>query len=76
MVIQTELDDTKFCYQLITTVTKFVIYNIRLFVKSKHKKFQIFLLAVKKKIHLRACVMARTVQLLRHNAYCPIKLSY
>ena len=29
----------------------------------------------KKKSHLRAGVMARTVQLLRHDAYCPIKLS-
>ena len=30
-----------------------------------------FLLAVKKS-HLSACVMARTVQLLTHDAYCPI----
>ena len=28
-----------------------------------------------KKSHLSARVMARTVQLLRHDAYCPIKLS-
>ena len=28
-----------------------------------------------KKSHLSASVMARTVQLLRHDAYCPIKLS-
>ena len=34
-----------------------------------------FLPAVKKKTHLSARVMARTVQLLRHDAYCPIKLS-
>ena len=27
------------------------------------------------KSHLSACVMVRTVQLLRHDAYCPIKLS-
>ena len=27
-----------------------------------------------KKSHLSARVMARTVQLLRHDAYCPIKL--
>ena len=32
----------------------------------------IILLAVKKK---SACVMAGTVQLLRHDTYCPIKLS-
>ena len=29
----------------------------------------------KKKSHLSARVMERTVQLLRHDAYCPIKLS-
>ena len=42
--IQTELDDTtEFCYQLIITLTNFVIYNnIRLYLKSKHKKFQDF----------------------------------
>ena len=28
-----------------------------------------------KKSHLRARVMARTVQLLKHDPYCPIKLS-
>ena len=45
--------------------------------KSKHKKFQdFFFLAVKKRSHLRARVLARTVQLLtRHNAYCPTELS-
>ena len=32
-------------------------------------------LAVKKKSHLSARVMVRTVQLLRLDAYCPIKLS-
>ena len=42
--------------------------------KSKQKKFQFCLLVVKKS-HLSARVMARTVQLLRHDAYCPIKLS-
>ena len=31
------------------------------------------LLAVKKKSHLSERVMARTVQLLRNDAYCPIK---
>ena len=29
-----------------------------------------------KKSHLSALAMARTAQLLRHDAYCPIKLSY
>ena len=41
--------------------------------KSKHKKSKIFSLAMNKKSHLSARVMARTVQLLRHDAYCPIK---
>ena len=44
--------------------------------KSKYKKFQDFSLKKKKKSHLRARVMARTVQFLRHDAHCPIKLSY
>ena len=52
------------------------IFVKRFFFKSKHKKFQFFLVVVKKKSHLRACVMEHTVQLLRHDAYCPIKLSY
>ena len=28
-----------------------------------------------KKSHLSACMIAHTVQLLKHDAYCPIKLS-
>ena len=43
---------------------------------EKRLFFRDFLLAVKKKSHLRARVMSRTIQLLRHDAYCPIKLSY
>ena len=46
--------------------TKFVIY--RALFKSKHKKFQDFSLTMKKKSHLSARVMARTVLL-----NCPIK---
>ena len=61
----------KFCYQLIITLTKFVIY--RALFKSKHKKFQDFFASYEKKSHLSAHMMARTVQLLRHDAYCPIK---
>ena len=34
-----------------------------------------FCFASSEKSHLSARVMARTVQLLRHDAYCPIKLS-
>ena len=60
IILQTELDDTKFCYQLIITLTKFVIY--RALFKSKHKKFQDFSLAMKKKPFKRA----------HDGAYCPI----
>ena len=61
--LQTELDDTKFCYQLIITLPKFVIYKA-LFLKSKHKKFQdlFFASSEKKKPFKRA----------RDGAYCPI----
>ena len=42
------------------------MWYIRLFLKSKHKKFQdFFLLAVTKKGHLSARMMGRTVQLLK-----------
>ena len=34
-----------------------------------------FFLPAVKKSHLSERVMVRTVQLLRYNAYCPIKLS-
>ena len=64
----------KYCYQLIITLKKFVIY--RALFKSKHKKFQEFFASNEKKSPLSTHVMARTVQLLRHDAYCPIKLSY
>ena len=46
-------------------------YN-RLFFKPKHKKFEFFFASSEKKSHFSARVMARTVQLLRHDAYCPI----
>ena len=45
------------------------------FFKPKHKKFQEFFASNEKKSPLSTHVMARTVQLLRHDAYCPIKLS-
>ena len=56
--------------------TKFVIYKALFFFRSKHKKSKIIFLLAVKKSHLSARVMRRTVQLLRHDAYCPIKLSY
>ena len=47
------------------------------FFKSKHKKFQEFFASCEKKVLLElACMIAHTVQLLRHDAYCPIILSY
>ena len=57
------------------TIAKFVIFYA--FFKSKHKKFQEFFASSEKKVLLeRACMIAHTVQLLRHDAYCPITLSY
>ena len=51
----------------------FVICNILgSFFNQNTRNSEIFLLAVKKKKHLSARVMAGTVQLLRHDAYCPI----
>ena len=73
-MITDPLDNMKFCYQLIITLTKFVIYEA-LFLIKRQEIPRFFLLAVKKKSHLSPRVMARTVQLLRHDAYCPIKLS-
>ena len=42
------------------------------FFQSKQEKFREFFASSDKKSHLSARVMARTVQLLRHDAYCPI----
>ena len=51
------------------------ICNILGFSKSKHVKFRVLFAAVKKKSLLWARVMARTVQLLGYDMYCPITLS-
>ena len=40
------------------------------------QEIQSFFAGSEKKKAILACAMAHTVQLLRHNAYCPIKLSY
>ena len=48
-----------------------VIYEAPFLIKTQEIP-RFFLLAVTKKNHLSARVMARTVQLLRHEAYCPI----
>ena len=50
------------------TIGYFLNQNIR------NSKF-CFASSEKKKSHLSTRVMARTVQLIRHDAYCPIKLS-
>ena len=55
---------------------KLSLWYARLFLKSKRKKFQDFLASNENKSYLRTGVMARTVQLLRHDVYCCIKLSY
>ena len=52
------------------TLPKFVI--IKAPFKIKTQEIPRFLLAMKKS-HLSARMMARTVQLLRHDMYCPIK---
>ena len=71
---QIELGDSKFFYQLIIATTKFVILLIRL-LKIKTQEIPIVLCpAVKKKL-LKCGTMARTVQLLRHHAYCSVTLS-
>ena len=55
-MVQTELDDTKFCYyKLIITITKFVRFQVflkiktqeipRVFASEKTKAFQVFILS-------------------------------
>ena len=58
---------------LIITLTKFVTYEAPFSIKTQEIP-RFFLLAVTKKkaIFKRARVMTRTVQLLRHDAFCPI----
>ena len=55
---------------------KLSLWYAQLFLKSKCKKFQDFLASNENKSYLRTGVMAHTVQLLRHDVYCRIKLSY
>ena len=52
------MDDTKFCYQLIMTLTKFVIYEALFLIKAQEIP-RFFLLAVKKKSHLSMRVIRR-----------------
>ena len=68
----TELDDTKFCYQLIITLTKIVIYKALFNIKTEEIP-RFFFISSEKKTPLSAHLMARTAQLLRHDAYCPFK---
>ena len=46
------------------------------FLNKNTRNSKICFCSREKKSHLSAGVMARIVQLLRHDAYCPIKLSY
>ena len=59
--------------QINRNFNKISLWYIRLFLKSKRKKFQDFLASNEKKSYLNMHVMVCTVQLLRHDAYCPIK---
>ena len=64
VLLQTKLDGTKFCYQLIITLTNLRYIKGSFFLQSKHKKFRdLFLPAVKKKNQLSARLMVRTVLL-------------
>ena len=58
------MDDTKFCYQLIIALTKFVIDILGSFFKLKRKEFQDLFASSEKKPFKRA----------RDGVYCPIKL--
>ena len=66
------MDDVKFCYQLIITLTKFVIYKALFKIKTQEIPRFVFASNVRNS-HLSARMMTRTVQLLRHDMYCPIK---
>ena len=59
--MQTKLDDTTFCYQLIMTLTKFVIYKA-LF-KIETQGIEDVFASNEKKSHLSAHMMSRTVLL-------------
>ena len=57
---RTELDNTKFCYQLIITLTKSVIH-MALFKIKKQEIPRLFFASSEKKSHLSECLMACTV---------------
>ena len=61
---------------VIITLTKFVIYKALFTIKTQEIARFFFASNEKKKSHLSWRVMARTVQLLRHDEFGPIKLSY
>ena len=64
----TRLDDTKFVYQLIITITNFVIYWA--FLNQNSRNSAIFFVGSEKKPFKCALAMARSVQLLRLDMYC------
>ena len=49
-----------------------ILWSIRLFFNQNTRNPEIFFAKSEKKSHLSAHVMARTVQLLKHDVYCPI----
>ena len=53
-------------------VTELIIDHFHERVKHQRKGMTMFASSEKKKSHLSARVMARTVQLLRHDAHCPM----
>ena len=55
IILQTELDNTKFCYQLIVTIKIFDGLAFFLTIKTQEIP-RVFSLAVKKKSHLSACM--------------------
>ena len=61
-MITDQLDNMKFCYQLIITLTKFVIYEALFLIKGQEIP-RFFLLAVKQKKPFKRA---------RDGAYCPI----
>ena len=64
--LQTELDNTKFCHQLvIITITEFVIFKF-FFFNQNTRNFESFFASSEKKI---GSVESCTVQLLRHDSY-------
>ena len=72
--LQTKLGDTKFCYVCVSFITAIKFVISLLFLKLKQRIFQDFVGRSKNKT-LLSVRLKHTVQLHRHEAYCPIILS-